>query len=54
MLSILIAAIIIGALLYLLSFLPIDGTIKKVIQVVAIVLLAIWLLKALWPMVGIS
>jgi len=52
MLSILIAAIIIGALLYLLQLIPIDATVKKVIQVVAIVLLAIWLLKALWPMIG--
>jgi len=54
MLSILIAAIIIGALLYLLQLVPIDATVKKVIQAVVIVLLAIWLLKALWPMIGVG
>jgi len=54
MLNIIVALLIIGALLYLLQYLPIDGTIKRIIQVIAIVVLAIWLLKELWPMTGLN
>ena len=51
MITILIALIIIGAVLYIVSILPIDGTIKTIINVAAIVLIAIWLLRAVAPMV---
>ena len=47
--SILIALILIGALLYVLNMLPIDATVKTIIRVVAIVALVIWLLKAFAP-----
>lgn len=47
--SLLIALIIVGAVLYLVGLLPIDATIKRVIQVIAIVVIAIWLLRALAP-----
>jgi hypothetical protein len=54
LLTLVIALIVCGALLYLLQFLPIDETIKKVIQVIVIVVLAIYVLKALWPMAGLG
>lgn len=54
MIELLIALIVIGAVLYIVSILPIDATVKKVIQVIAIVLLAIWALRHLLPLVGLS
>jgi hypothetical protein len=54
MLELLIALIIIGAALYLLQLLPIDGTIKRIIQVIVIVALVIWALKMLLPMAGLG
>lgn len=47
--SLLIALIVIGAVLYIVSLLPIDATIKTIIKVVAVVALAVWLLRALAP-----
>lgn len=47
--SILIALILVGAVLYLIGILPIEGTVKTVIKVVAIVAVAIWLLRVLSP-----
>lgn len=47
LITILIALIVVGAVLYVVTLLPIDGTIKRIIQVVAIVALAVWLLRAL-------
>lgn len=47
LISLLILLIIIGALLYVVSILPIDGTIKTIVYVVAIVAVAVWLLKHL-------
>lgn len=47
--SLLIALIVAGAILYLVSIIPIDATIKTIINVIAIVFLVIWLLRALAP-----
>ena len=47
MINILIALIIVGAVLYLLRLLPIDATIKAVIQVIVVVAVVIWLLRHL-------
>jgi hypothetical protein len=44
MLELLVALVIIGAVLYLISILPIDGTIKTIIKVICIVFIAIWLI----------
>ena len=52
LISILIALIIFGAILYLVDLAPIDGTVKRVIQVVAIVFLIIWALQKLAPSLG--
>lgn len=54
MLSLIIGLIVIGALLYVLQMLPIDGTFKRVIQVIAIVAAVIWALRALWPASGLG
>ena len=49
MLELLIVLIVLGAGLYILQLLPIDGTIKRIIMVVAIVAVVIWLLRAFAP-----
>lgn len=53
MLSILIALVIVGAVLYIISLIPIDSRIKQIIYVLVVVVLAIWALKILVPMSGI-
>lgn len=47
MISLLIALIIFGAVLYLIGLLPIDATVKQIIYVIAIVAIAIWALRSL-------
>jgi len=54
LLQILIVCIIVGAGLYLLQLVPIDGTIKRIIQVIVIVVLVIWALRFLVPMAGLG
>lgn len=54
MLSLLIALIIIGAVLYVIQLLPIDAVVKKIIVVIAVVLLAIWAIRVLLPMAGVA
>ena len=51
MIQILVALILLGLLLYVVSFLPIDATIKKIINAVAIVLVMIWILGMFFPAV---
>lgn len=43
--TLLIVLIIVGAVLYLVQLLPLDGTIKTIIQVVVIVGVAIYVLR---------
>lgn len=43
--ELLIALLIVGAVLYILPRLPIDGTIKMIIQVVIVIAVIIWLLR---------
>ena len=54
MMELLIALIVFGAALYILQLLPIDATVKRVIQIIAIVILAVWALKLLLPMAGLG
>jgi hypothetical protein len=51
MIQILVALILLGLILYIVGFLPIDATIKKIINAVAIVLVAIWILGMFFPAV---
>lgn len=53
MLELLIALVIFGAALYLLELIPMDATIRRVIQVIAIVLIVIWALRLILPMAGV-
>ena len=52
MIELLIALVIVGAILYLLQLVPIDGTIKTIIQVVVIVGVVIYILRHL-PLLGL-
>ncbi len=52
MIELLIALVIVGAILYLLQLVPIDGTIKTIIQVVVVVAVIIYVLRHL-PALGL-
>lgn len=45
----LLIALIIIAVLYIVGLLPIDATVKRIIQVVAIIALVVWLLQGFAP-----
>jgi hypothetical protein len=47
LLSILIAIIVVGVLLWLInSYIPMDAKIKQILNIVVVIVLVIWLLKA--------
>lgn len=53
LISIVIVLIVVGLALYLITLLPIDANIKKIIQAIVIVLLVIWLLaRVVAPLIG--
>ena len=54
LIGLLIALILFGALLAIVNLIPIDATVKRIIQIVAIVALVIWVLKAFAPTLGLS
>lgn len=54
MIELLIALVIIGAVIYLIQLLPIDGMIKQVIVVIAVVAVVIYALRTLAPMAGLG
>ncbi len=49
LITLIVYLIIVGALLYIVSLLTIDATIKKIIQVVVILVICIYLLQAFLP-----
>lgn len=51
--SLLIVLILFGAGLYLVGLIPMDGTIRRIIQVIAIVAIVIWLLRHFAPALSI-
>ncbi len=51
--SLLIALIVFGAIIYIVGLLPIDATVVRIIHVIAIVALAVWLLKTFVPALGV-
>jgi hypothetical protein len=53
LISLLILLIIVGGILYVVSILPIHGTIKTIIYVVACIALAVYLLRGLAPAVSL-
>lgn len=54
MIELLITLIVLGAVLYVVSLLPIDGTIKTIIYVVVIVAIVIWLLRTYGGHLGLG
>jgi hypothetical protein len=52
MIELLIVLLVLGAGLYVLELLPIDGTVKRIIQVVAVVAVVVWLLRMFAPSLG--
>lgn len=47
LLSIIIALVVVGVVLYAInSFIPMEGSIKKILNIVVIAVLVIWLLQA--------
>ena len=44
--SIIVALVIVGLVLYLIDIIPMDGTIKQIIRVIVIIAVIIWLLQA--------
>jgi hypothetical protein len=46
LLAVVVYLILIGAALYVVTLLPIDATIKKIIQVVVVVVVCLWLLTS--------
>ena len=47
LLSLLIALVIFGAILYLLQLVPMDATVKQIVRVIAIVLIVIYAISVL-------
>ncbi len=45
LISLVITLIIVGAVLYVISLLPIDGTVKKIINIVVILVILLWILQ---------
>ena len=44
--SIIVALVIVGLVLYLIDIIPMDGTIKQIIRVIVIIAVVVWLLQA--------
>jgi hypothetical protein len=44
--SIIVALIVIGVLLYLIGMIPMDGTIKHIIRLVVLFVVVVWLLQS--------
>lgn len=54
-LTILIVLVVVGVLLWLInSYIPMDGKIKKILNIVVVIVLVIWLLKALGVWAALS
>lgn len=53
MISLLIVLIVIGVVLYLVSLIPMDALIKKIIYVLAILFTIIWVLQELGLIAGL-
>ena len=55
LLTILVILIIVGVVLYLINtFIPMDGNVKKVMNIFVIIVLIVWLLRAVGAFVYLS
>lgn len=48
LISLFVTLIIFGVILYLVSLIPMDGTVKQIIYVIAILVLILWLVQVLF------
>jgi ABC-type multidrug transport system permease subunit len=46
LISIIVALVVVGLVLYLIDIIPMDGTIKQIIRLIIIIAVLIWLLQA--------
>lgn len=49
LITLLVVLIVVGGFLAILQLIPLDATVKRIIQIIAIVAVAIWLLRAFAP-----
>lgn len=49
LISLIVWLIVIGVILYLINLIPMDATIKKIIQVIVIVVVLLWLVTVFLP-----
>jgi hypothetical protein len=54
LLQLLIVAIIVGALVYIIQILPLNGMVKQIVIVIAVVVLAIYAIKLIVPLAGLG
>ncbi len=45
LISIIVALVVVGLVLYLIDIIPMDGTIKQIIRLIVIIAVIIWLLQ---------
>ena len=45
LISIIVALVVVGLVLYLIGMIPMDGTIKQIIRVVVLIAVVVWLLQ---------
>jgi hypothetical protein len=45
LISIIVALVVVGLVLYLIDIIPMDGTIKRIIRLIIIIAVIIWLLQ---------
>ena len=45
LISIIVALVVVGLVLYLIGLIPMDGTIKQIIKVIVIIAVIVWLLQ---------
>lgn len=53
LINLIISLVVLGLILYLIDMLPIDGKIKRIIHIVAIIVAILWILRALGVITGI-
>lgn len=47
LMEVVIALVLVGVALYIVGMIPMDGTVKKIINILVIVVMALWLLQQL-------
>ncbi len=54
LISIIVALVVVGLVLYLIGMIPMDGTIKQIIRVVVLIAVVVWLLQTFGLMGSMS